>query len=142
VSIRRVVRRSTTIPVLFLLALFPACSDDDTADDAAGGTAGSGSAPAYEDVASLAADLDGVADGCALEYEGLEEEGRQVSICTLGGEVAELSVWEDRQALDDLAAAAEDSGDPVVVGSNWSVDVSDPALASQVAEATGGAVRP
>lgn len=112
-----------------------ATTDATTADD--GGDAAGERA---DTVADLAGQLGGVADGCALEYEGLTDDQREVSICTLGSDIAELSVWTDENALDALIADTDGSGDPLVAGPNWSIDVVDPALADEVAEATGGTV--
>ena len=109
-------------------------------DDGSGSGGSDGEARRVDDVAELAAYLDGVADGCALEYEALTDAERALSICTLGSDIAELSVWTEGEGLDALVEAAEGSGDPVVVGPNWSIDVTDPALADEVAAATGGTV--
>lgn len=124
-----------------LVGSLVSCGDDDTAAGPAGGDDGPGG-PRVADVAELSELLTGVADGCTLEYEGLEDGQREVSVCTLGTEAVELSVWTDTAALDDLVAAADESGDPVVTGANWSVDVTDPSLADDVADATGGTVHP
>lgn len=122
-------RRIALAAALTLVAV--ACGDDDDAT----------SAGSVDDVQALAAQLDGVADGCALEYEGLVDDEREISICTLGDEVAELAVWSDTGALDELASRTDGSGDPLVIGPNWSIDVRDETLADQIAEATGGTVR-
>lgn len=134
---------------VFLVAV--GCGDDDDApaadsppevgtDDGADITSEDEEANQIATVADLALLLDDVAGGCALEYEGLVDDQREVSICTLGDEIAELSVWEDTDALDAVVASAEGSGDPVVAGPNWTVDVTGTALAGDVAEATGGSV--
>lgn len=123
-------RRGLLVAALVVLGVLGGCGDD----------ADSGSGTRVDDVAALAAELDGVAQGCALEYEGLTDDQREVSICTLGGEVVELAVWTDLDALRELRASSEGSGDPVVTGANWSVDLSDADLAEEVAEATGGRV--
>lgn len=133
-------------PALLVAAVLAGCGDDDAGGDGAPDdpdpTADTASDSRYDDVAALAADLDGVAGGCTLEYEGLVDDQRELSVCTLGDEIAELSVWDDDAALDALVDAAEESGDPVVTGENWSVDVADTGLAAEVADATGGAVHP
>ncbi|MGK2929709.1 MAG: hypothetical protein ACSLFO_09055 [Acidimicrobiales bacterium] len=131
------------------------CGDDDDTADTGAGTTGPADATTdattgdededaagdrVETVTDLAGQLDGVADGCALEYEGLTDDQREVSICTLGSDIAELSVWTDETALEGMIADTDGSGDPLVSGPNWSIDVVDPALADEVAEATGGTV--
>lgn len=142
-------------PLFALLAvtlLVAGCGDDDdapAADDAPEVTTDDGSDITSEDdeaasqvatVADLALLLEDVEDGCALEYEGLTDDQREVSICTLGGEIAELSVWTDEAALEGLIDDAAGSEDPLVAGPNWSIDVVDAELADAVAEATGGTV--
>ncbi|MDZ7673463.1 MAG: hypothetical protein U5K30_00095 [Acidimicrobiales bacterium] len=127
-------RRAALVAAAALLLVIAACGDDDAT------SASSDDGGRVDDVAALAAMLDGIGNGCELEYEGLTDDQREVSICTLGDEVAELAVWSDVDALDELRASAEGSGDPVVTGSNWSIDVTGAELADQVAEATGGRV--
>lgn len=125
-------RRALELAVALLATplLLSGCSTD----------SGTDAATDVATVAQLADELAGVADGCVLEYEGLTDGDREVSLCTLGTEAAELSVWSDPAALEAVVDQADGSGDPVVTGSNWSIDVSDPDLASQIAEATGGTV--
>lgn len=123
-------RRSLALVVALALPVL-ACGDDD----------GDAEGPRVDDVQALADQLDGVSDGCALEYEGLVDEQREISVCTLGDEIAELAVWSDPDALDELVTSVEGSGDPLVTGANWSIDVRDADLADQIAEATGGTVR-
>lgn len=117
------------LAAVLLGSVTAACGDDDGAAD---------QPDRYRDVGALAARLDGIAEGCTLEYEGLVDDQREVSVCTLDGEVAELSVWTDLSALEALVDDAKSSGDPLVSGPNWTVDVVDPDLASRVADATGG----
>lgn len=119
------------------LVLSAACGGDDAGDGADPVTGST-----VEDVGELADTLDGVGEGCTLEYEGLADGQRELSVCTLGGEIAELSVWNDPSSIDPLVEAASESGDPIVVGGNWTVDVADPDLAAEIADAAGGAVRP
>ncbi len=130
----------TILPLVMALAAFgAACGDDDATGDAS--TDAPADAPPVDDVEALAERLDGVEAGCTLEYEGLVDEQRELSICTLGDEIAELSVWSDPEALDGVVEAAEGTGDPIVTGPNWSIDVQDAELADQIADATGGTVR-
>lgn len=129
----------TILPLVMALAAFAAACDDDATG--AAGTDAPADAQAADDVEALAERLDGVDAGCTLEYEGLEDDQRELSICTLGDEIVELSVWSDPEALDGVVEAAEGTGDPVVTGPNWSIDVQDAELADRIADATGGTVR-
>lgn len=145
-------RRPLLVLFAVMVLLAAGCGDDEdapAADSAPEVTTDNGEDITSEDdeeasrvatVADLALLLDEVEGGCALEYEGLTDDQREVSICTLGGEIAELSVWTDEGSLEGLVDGAADSGDPLVAGPNWSVDVVDPDLAEAVAEATGGTV--
>lgn len=118
------------IPLALVLAVVLAsCGDDD------GGAAG---APRHDDVGSLAEELDAVDGGCDLEYEGLADAQREVSVCTIGGDIAELSVWTDPEAHDAAVAAARERGQPLVTGPNWTISVGDRELAGEIADATGG----
>lgn len=103
-----------------------------------GGDESPAAGPRYDSVAEIAERLDGVSGGCDLEYEGLEDGERELSICTLGDGLAELSVWKDPGAVDALVAAGGASG--LVRGANWTVSLDDADLAADVAEATGGRV--
>lgn len=105
---------------------------------ACGGGDDDDAAPRYDDLASLAAELDDVEAGCTLEYEGLEDGQRELSVCTMGDAIAELSVWTDADALSALVQSAEESGETIVFGPNWTIGIGDAAIAGQIADATGG----
>lgn len=111
-----------------LLVALASCGDDD----------GAAAAPRHDDVASLAEELDGVDGGCDLEYEGLTDAQREVSVCTIGGDIAELSVWTDPEAHDAAVSAARERDQPLVTGPNWTISVGDRELAQEIADATGG----
>jgi hypothetical protein len=132
---RRPIRLATTIALGTCLLLGATACGDDAAGEA-------GDVEPAEDVSTLAALLVDVGAGCTLEYEGLADRQRELSVCTLDGEIAELSVWDDPTSIATLRAAAEESGDPIVAGPNWTIDVADPELAAEIAEATGGVVHP
>lgn len=117
-----------------------ACGDDGGgSSDTTAATAedGGGDLSSYEDVASIAEDLNAAGITCDLEYEGLEDESRETSLCTIEGTPAQLSVWKDEALLEEFVGS-----DPppaaVAYGANWSVELGTPAAAADVAEATGG----
>ncbi|MBK9178109.1 MAG: hypothetical protein IPM45_00815 [Acidimicrobiales bacterium] len=140
--------------VLLAAALvFAACGGDDD-DGGSAGTAAEGTT-STDGGASGGADLSGlttyatiaemrdalVADGiaCELEYEGLRDAEKEVSICTIEGEFAQLTVWLDPSIVEDLVGASDGT---LAVGANWTVDVDTAATAETVAEALGGEAPP
>ena len=137
--------RSTALALALTLALGPAavaCSSDDDAGGGAGGTEQAGSPrTSYEDVGALAAALTEDGLPCQLEYEGLEDGDKQLSLCTLGAEQATLSIWRDTAQLEGFLASPASGPGATAVGANWTVDVTSTELAAQVAEAAGGVVR-
>lgn len=138
--------RRTLAALALPLLLLVACGDD-SGDDGGDGSGGSSStAPAadlstYATVADMASDLEAAGISCALEYEGLRDDTREVSLCAVNGEYTELSVWVDPAEAAASGAAAEEAGDPFVEGANWTVDVETAATAVAVADALGGAAR-
>ena len=126
-------------PALFLslaaVIVLSACGGSDGASDDQGG---GDELSSYDDVATMAADLD--ADGltCLLEYEGLDDGTREVSLCSVNGEFTELSVWADPADAGRTMDEADTADDPLAGGANWTVDVDTAATAEAVAEALGG----
>jgi hypothetical protein len=139
------VTRRTLAALALPLVLLVACGDD----DGGGGDDGDGSSTTedaaelstYGAVADIADDLDAAGIPCALEYEGLRDDTREVSLCAVNGEYTELSVWVDASEAAASGAAADDAGDPFVEGANWTVDVETAATAEAVADALGGVAR-
>lgn len=134
------VKASLATVAIALLAL-TSCGGDD-GGDAADTTGGSETteAPAedlssYETVADLNEDLAAGGIVCTLEYEGLVDEVRELSQCTIEGGQAILTIWYDDTLFSDFLGT-----DPAAVayGENWTVELSDPAVATSVAEAAGG----
>lgn len=131
---------------LGLLLTGTACSDDEPAlpaTDERGPSAAGDRAElsTYPSVAAMAAALDTAGMPCALEYEGLRDSDKELSLCTLEGEQATLSIWFEPDQLDEFLAADLGASGAVAVGGNWTVDVSSTALAAQVAETLGGIVK-
>lgn len=91
----------------------------------------------YPDIPSLREDLVSAGIACELEYEGLEDPDRVVSICTIDGEEALLTIWKDPGMLADFLATGE-APPTMAHGENWSVEVDSAPVAEDVAEATGG----
>lgn len=110
-----------------------ACGDD-------GGDGDGDGASRYESVTNLAEDLTDAGLTCTLEYEGLRDGAREVSLCTVQDELAELSVWDDPADAASTAERAEADDDPLVAGENWTIDVQSAETAAAVAEALGGRV--
>jgi hypothetical protein len=121
------------------------CSSGDGDDDGAttstaGDTAETEELTSYDDIDALHQALVDQGIECGLEYSGLRDEGREVSICVIEGEQALLTVWDDPALVTEFAASeAADAGD-VAHGTNWTVDVDSPQTAELVAEALGGTV--
>lgn len=116
-----------------VLAVLAACGGD--------GEGGADDEPAlrtYVDVAAMAADLDEAGLTCTLEYEGLDDGTREVSLCTVEGEFTELSVWAEPADAAAAIEQAEEGDDAFVGGANWTVDVDTRSTADAVATALGG----
>jgi hypothetical protein len=155
--------RRTTVGVLAVVValLIGACGDDrgtesttttggeptTTAGRAGTGPTGGSEAtspsPSLDDLPEFAtvADLrDALVAGgltCELEYEGLEDGDKVVSICVIAGEQALLSIWNDPGALAEFTGS--DAVTPqVVYGANWTIDLSTPQTAALVAAALAG----
>jgi ABC-type glycerol-3-phosphate transport system substrate-binding protein len=134
------VKATLAIVVITLLTL-AGCGGDD-GGEAADTTNGSETTAAttedlssYETISDLNDDLAAAGIECTLEYEGLVDEVREISQCPIEGTPAILTVWYDDGLFADFLAT-----DPAAVayGANWTVELSDPAVATSVAEATGG----
>lgn len=138
------VKASLATVAIALLAL-TACGGDDGGEAATTDTApDSTEAPAedlssYETVADLNEDLGAAGIECTLEYEGLVDEVREISQCTMNGGQANLTIWYDDELRDAEIAAGSEPGIAVAYGDNWTVVVTDPVTAAAVAEAAGGA---
>lgn len=123
--------RSGRIRLLAAVLVLASCTADD----------GSGDPPpselsTYETISDLRTAI--VDDGfdCELEYEGLEDEGRILSICVIRDEQALLTIWTDQTAHDEFVRDA--AGPTVAYGENWSIDLDSAATATAVAETIGG----
>ncbi len=125
-----------------LLALGACSSGDDGGDDGGADTTEAGTTEdlsSYETIAALNEDLAAAGIECTLEYEGLVDDTREISQCTIDGGQAVLTVWYD-EALQDAFLAPEGAEPPAAVayGANWTVETTDPATATAVADAAGG----
>lgn len=122
--------RIASLAGCFALAVIGvACGGDDAGD-----------ATTYTSVSDMAQRLDDAGLRCVLEYEGLDDGNREVSLCHVNDEFTELSVWADASDAARTAAAADDARDPFVAGGNWTVDVDTANTAAAVADALGGTV--
>jgi len=77
---------------------------------------------------------------CELEYEGLRDEGRTLSLCVIDGDRATLTVWDDPTVLTDLVAGPDRGSGVVVVGRNWTIDLQSSDLADRLGAALDGTV--
>lgn len=145
--------RATALAVMVLLGA-SACSDDDTpaedattvepggengddtpAGDGSGdeGTAGTGGAEAAS-VVELAERIEENGHTCTLEYEGLRDGDKELSLCTIGGEQVTLSIWFDADQLEEFRSAEPAGlGGITLIGPNWTIDLADPQLAETLA---------
>jgi hypothetical protein len=146
---RRMALRPRTVAAACALGLIlagTACSDDEpapTATDQSEVPASGDRADlsTYDSVSTMAEALTAAGMPCALEYEGLRDAGKELSLCTLEGEQATLSIWFEPEQLDEFLVADLGASGAVAVGGNWTVDVSTDALAGRVADALGGIVK-
>lgn len=114
--------------ILVALALLgSACGDDGGGDGSEGSS--------YDTITALNEDLAAAGITCDLEYEGLKDADREISQCVIDGEPTTLNIWYN----DELRQAVIDgSGETVAYGADWTVQVSTPETAQQVADALGG----
>ena len=92
----------------------------------------------YDDLAALQEAIIGAGRTCELEYEGLEDSDKTLSICVIEGEQATLTIWNDSADVEALVGADLDL-ELVAYGANWTIDVATPENAQAVAVALGGA---
>jgi hypothetical protein len=144
-------RRLLPLALSPLLVLALACSDDEGSGDggsdtsaATGDTAGGdvdlSGLPTYDTITALNEDLAAGGVQCTLEYEGLvDSDGKEVSLCTINGEQAQISVYPDSTTVQALVAADATLG-ALVYGQNWTVQLDTEATAQTVATALSGEV--
>jgi hypothetical protein len=135
------VKAALAAAVVALLVL-SACGGDDSgggdADDdgAATSTAAEAELSSYETVADLNEVLTGAGIECNLDYEGLVDEDKEISQCTIEGAQAYLTIWFDEATVAEIT----DPQPPgVAFGQNWTVELTngDEATAASVAAAAG-----
>jgi hypothetical protein len=118
----------------------PESTDDPTSTPSTPSTDADAELTSYDSIDDLHQQLVDEGIACGLEYSGLRDEGREVSICVIAGEQALLTIWDDPALVTEFAdSEAADSGD-VAYGANWTVDVDSPETADLVATALGGTV--
>ncbi len=119
------------------------CSDDGGGEEPEGEggssetTGGEAELSSYETVADLNDALAAGSIDCTLEYEGLVDEEKEISQCTIEGTQAFLTIWFDEATVTDIVASNPPG---VAYGQNWTVELTngDAATADAVAEAAGG----
>ena len=114
----------------------------------AGCSSGTSSAPSATTVLSsiatvsdLASQLESKGLTCKLEYEGLRQDDKTLSICVINGEQATLTIWDRPEVLEKFASTPATGVGATALGRNWSVDLESPVAAQKVANALGGTVK-
>ena len=133
--------KATLATLAIVVLALTSCGGDDDGGSADTGASSEGTQVAVEDLSSYetVADLNAAlaADGidCTLEYEGLVDEVRELSQCTIEGGQAILTIWYDDGLFTDFVG-----GTPAAVayGENWTVELADPTVVATVADAAGG----
>jgi hypothetical protein len=128
-----------TLVVLVAVVALSACSGDSDGSSNRGGAERQG--PEVADVVELGGLLDAAGIPCALEYEGLVDDRREVSICQIDGGQATLTVWDDPAELDLFMVEPMSGPGATTVGPNWTIDVASEATAERLAGALGADVR-
>ncbi len=140
---------AAVLAVLVTLSL--GCGDDGGRDDSTspsttdgstssggGGAVDPASLESYDDLEALRTAIADAGWTCELEYEGLEEADKTLSICVIDGEQATLTIWRDTADITALVGA-ELGLELVAYGSNWTIDVASADRARALANALGGA---
>lgn len=99
------------------------------------------SASSIANIADLQKRLEGKGIVCKLEYEGLKQEDKTLSICVIDGEQATLTIWDKPEVLVKFLNSDVGAKGATAVGANWTVDVDSAATAQKVASALGGTVK-
>jgi hypothetical protein len=128
----------TAVVGLALAAAVAACSSSSTPGTSAPGTT---AAPGYPTVEDLAKQLEAKGITCKLEYEGLREEDKTLSICVLNGEQGTLTIWDKPEVLAKFLASPISGTGATAVGANWTIDVDTVANAQKLTAALGGQVK-
>jgi hypothetical protein len=95
----------------------------------------------FATVRAIADALTAAGVACTLQYEALRDEAtgrKELSLCTIDGDLAQLTIWNDPGAVTKIVASAAANGDVLAYGREWTVEVKSSATARTVAEALGG----
>jgi hypothetical protein len=103
----------------------------------ADGSAALDDLPTYDTLDDIVDELDAGGIPCELEYDGLEDEQKTVSLCTIEGAQATLNIWKEPATVAELVGSGA-ATELTVYGRNWTIDLRDPAAAAAVAAALGG----
>ena len=131
--------RSLLLLAALLLAAVAAssCAKSSTGSGATTST----SRTTFASIAELQKGLQGKGIACELEYEGLRQEDKTLSLCLIDGTQATLTIWDKPEVLDKFLASDLAGKGATAVGANWTVDVDSPVVATKVATALGGQVK-
>jgi hypothetical protein len=97
--------------------------------------------PTFDTLDDLVAALGDEGFACALEYDGLEDEEKVLSLCTIEEDQAQLIIWKDPGYVGEFVASGG-ATELNVYGANWTIAFSDPATATAVADALGARTGP
>ena len=107
-----------------------------------GSSVAAGSSSTYPSLTEIAETLTQAGLTCSLEYEALRDDSagtRELSLCTIDGELVELRIWTSAEPVTKLVASLTPDDGALAYGRDWTVSVGDPALAARIATALGGA---
>ena len=123
--------RLATVAIALLL-LGAACGDDgggeDSGDDTSPDTSeAQADLSSYDTVADLKDALSAEGIECTLEYEGLVDEDKEISQCTIEGSQAFLTIWFDTAFVQEIVAPeGVEPPTAVAYGENWTVELTPP----------------
>ncbi|MBI2705407.1 MAG: hypothetical protein HYX32_08985 [Actinobacteria bacterium] len=132
------------VALMAVLAFLAGCTSSTSSSPSPSGPSGSAAPPSLSTIGTIA-DLQSklVAGGipCTLEYEGLKQDDKTLSICVIDGEQATLSIWDKPELLQKFLQADVGAKGATAVGANWTVDVDTPQTAQKIATALNGTVK-
>lgn len=135
--------KASLATVAIALLVLAGCGDDGGGDEPENGggasetTGAEAELSSYETVSDLNEALGAGGIDCTLEYEGLVDDEKEISQCTIEGSQAIITIWFDEATVGDIVAS-----DPpgVAYGQNWTVELTnqDADTAAAIADAAGG----
>jgi hypothetical protein len=134
-------RLAATVAVAVSIAVAVGAGCSSSSSEGSGAAPATTVPPSYATVADLAKTLQSKGISCTLEYEGLRQEDKTLSICVVDGEQATLTIWDHPDVLAKFLAAPVTGTGATAVGANWTIDVDTAATAQKLTAALGGQVK-